>query len=217
MRALTSRACVCLMGGQAIDAETATRAALDAATRLGAQWPRFEAARLLAVALAQAGRADDALAAIEPFRELVTTQGDAEQRHHFWADYAYALKAAQRAHDTADALQQAMASAQEAGDHAELATLTSNLALVEGNLGRIEQALDCARRARALNDPLGVSIGPPSGAIDLYVSVHEAALGRYAESLAGFERAQACFAGNPGTVWIGLTANHLAHVLIHLG
>ena len=217
MRVLTSRACVCLMGGQAPQAEAAARSALDAATRLGAQWPRFEAARLLAVALAQAGRAADALAAIEPFRDLVVAHGDAEQRHHFWADYAYALKAAQRAHDTAHALQQAMASAEEAGDHAELATLTSNLALVEGNLGRVEQALDCSRRARALNDPLGVAFGPPSGAIELYVSMHEGALGRYTEALAGFERARACFAGNPGSVWIGLTANHLAHVLIHLG
>ncbi|MEP7282598.1 MAG: AAA family ATPase [Rubrivivax sp.] len=217
MRALTSRACVCLMAGQASEGEAAARAALDAAVRLGAQWPRFEAARLLAVALAQDGRADEALAAIEPFRDWVIAHGDAEQRHHFWADYAYALKAAQRAHDTAAALREAMASAQEAGDHAELATLTSNLALIEGNLGRVEHALDHARRARALNDPLGLAVGPPAGAIELYVSVHEGALGRYVEALAGFERAMACFAGNPGTVWIGLTANHLAHVLIHLG
>lgn len=217
MRSLTSRACVCLMAGQAGEAEVAARSAFDAATRLGAQWPRFEAARLLAVALAQAGRADEALSAIEPFRDLVMAQGDAQQRHHFWADYAYALKSAQRAHDTAEALRQAMLSAHEAGDHAELATLTSNLALIEGNLGRVEHALDHARRARSLNDPLGLVVGPPAGAIELYVSVHGGALGRYAESLAGFERAQACFAGNPSTVWVGLTANHLANVLIHLG
>ncbi len=217
MRALTSRACVCLMGGQAREGEAAARSALEAATRLDAQWPRFEAARLLAVALAQAGRATEALASIEPFRDLVIAHGDAEQRHHFWSDYAYALKAAQRAHDTAEALRQAMASAQEAGDHAELATLTSNLALVEGNLGRVEHALDHARRARALNDPLGISVGPPAGAIELYVSVHEGALGRYAESLAGFERARLCFAGGAGSIWTGLTANHMAHVLIHLG
>lgn len=217
MRAQTSRACVCLMAGQAGEAEAAARAALDAATRLGAQWPRFEAARLLAVALAQAGRPDESLRAIEGFRDLVVSQGDAEQRHHFWADYAYALKSAQRAGDAAQALRHAMASAQEAGDHAELATLTSNLALIEGNLGRIDHALDHARRARALNDPLGVAVGPPAGAIELYVSVHEGALGRYTEALAGFERAKACFDGSPESVWGGLTANHLANMLIHLG
>ncbi len=217
LRALTSRACVCLMAGRTVEAETAARAALDAATRLGAQWPRFEAARLLAVAAAQAGRAEEALTAIEPFREMVMAQGDAEQRHHFWADYAYALKAAQRPHDTADALRHAMNSAREVGDHAELATLMSNLALVEGNLGRVELALDVARQARALSDPLGLVAGVPAGAIELYVSGHEGALGRYAESLAGFERAQACFAANPGTVWSSLAANYLAQVLIHLG
>ncbi|MEO8527429.1 MAG: hypothetical protein ABI460_22050, partial [Caldimonas sp.] len=217
MRALTARANVCLMAGQASEGEAAARSALDAATRLGAQWPRFEAARLLAVALAQSGRSSEALQTIESFRELVLMQGNAEQRHRFWSDYAYALKSAQRGRDTADALRHAMQSAQEAGDHAELATLTSNLALVEGNLGRTEHALDHARRARALSDPLGVAVGPASGAIELYVSVHEGALGRYAESLAGFERARACFAANPGTLWTGLTANHLASVLIHLG
>lgn len=217
MRAATSRATVCLMGGRAQDAEAAARLAFDAATRIAAQWPRFEAARLLAVALAQLGRAQEALAAIEPFREFVIREGDLEQRHNFWSDYAYSLKAAQRIHDTADALREALRTAEEAGDHAELATLTSNLALVEGNLGRVEQALEHARRARSLNDPLGIAAGPPAGAIELYVSVHEGALGHYAESLAGFDRARACFAGNPGTVWGGLTANHLAHVLTHLG
>ncbi|MEP7138724.1 MAG: AAA family ATPase [Caldimonas sp.] len=217
MRALTARANVCLMAGQASEGEAAARSAFDAATRLGAQWPRFEAARLLAVALAQSGRSKEALETIESFRDLVLAQGSAEQRHRFWADYAYALKAAQRAHDTADALRHAMQFAQEAGDHAELATLTSNLALVEGNLGRTEHALDHARRARALNDPLGVAVGPASGAIELYVSVHEGALGRYAESLAGFARARACFAANPGTLWTGLSANHTANVLNHLG
>ena len=217
MRASTARATVCLMGGRAVEAEAAARSAFEAATRLAAQWPCFEAARLLAVALAQRGRAEEALAAIEPFRDLVTREGDLDQRHNFWSDYAYALKAAQRITDTADALRQALRSAEEAGDQAELATLTSNLALVEGNLGRVEQALEHARRARSLNHPLGVAAGPAAGAIELYVSVHEGALGYYSDSLAGFERAATCFAGNPGTIWGGLTANHLAHVLIHLG
>lgn len=217
MRASTARATVCLMGGRARDAEAAARSAFESATRLAAQWPQFEAARLLAVALAQLGRAPEALAIIEPFRDLVIREGDLDQRHNFWSDYAYSLKAAQRIRDTATALREALRTAEEAGDHAELATLTSNLALVEGNLGQVEQALEHARRARSLNDPLGVGAGPPAGAIELYASVHEGALGHYAESLAGFERAKTCFAGNPGTVWGGLTANHLAHVLTHLG
>lgn len=217
MRAAMARATVCLMGGRAHEAEVAARWAFDAATRLAAQWPRFDAARLLAVALAQMGLATEALATIEPFRDLVIREGDLDQRHNFWSDYAYALKAAQRTRDTADALREALRTAEEAGDQAELATLTSNLAVVVGNLGCVEEALEHARRARSLNNPLGIAAGPPAGAIELYASVHEGALGHYAESLAGFERAKACFAGNPGTVWGGLTANHLAHVLTHLG
>ncbi len=217
LRACTARAQVSLMAGRAAEGEAAARAALESATRLDEPWSRFEAARLLAVALAQSGRAGEALATIEPFREQVISEGNLEQRHKFWSDYAYALKAAQRASDTAHALRQAMASAEEAGDLVELATTTSNLALVEGNLGRVERALDHARRARTLSDPLGVAAGPPAGAIELYVSMHEGALGRYAESLAGFERARRCFADMPQSVWVGLAANHEAHVLIHLG
>lgn len=217
MRSLTARATVCLMGGDAAAGETAARAALALASRLDAQWPRFEAGRLLAIALSQSSRAAEALQVMESFRELVLGQGNAEQRHHFWSDYAYALKAAQRGVETAAALREAMVSAQEAGDFAELATLTSNLALVEGNLGRVQHALDHARRARALGDPLGDAVGPASGAIEMYIASHEAALGRYGESLASFARAQACFGSDSRTVWTGLAANHKAHLLIHLG
>ncbi|CAM5795982.1 AAA family ATPase OS=Rhizobacter sp OX=1909292 GN=H7306_07515 PE=4 SV=1 [Rhizobacter fulvus] len=217
IRALTGRATTCLMAGQAAAGEAAAREALDIATRLGAQWPRFEAACLLTVALSQSGRADAALQTIEPLRDLVLTQGDAEQRHRFWSDYAYALKAAQRTRDTADALRAAIACAHEVGDYAELATLNSNLALIEGNLGHVPQALAHARSARALGDPLGDALGPASGAVEMYVASHEAALGRYREALGSFARADACFAGDAGTVWLGLAANYKANLLIHLG
>ena len=64
-------------------------------------WPRFEASRLHAVGLAQGGRAVEGLAVIEPFREVVEREGNAEQRGRFWADYAYVLNAARRLRDTA--------------------------------------------------------------------------------------------------------------------
>lgn len=217
IRALTGRATACLMAGQAAAGELAARTALDVATQLQEQWPRFEAARLLAVALAQSGRADEALQAIEPFRELVLSQGDADRRHRFWSDYAYALKAAQRTHDTAAALREAIACAQDLGDYAELATLNSNLALIEGNLGRVQQAMAHARAARALGDPLGDAVGPGSGAVELYVASHETALGRYREALGSFARADACFGEDKTTIWLGLAANYKANLWIHLG
>ncbi len=217
MRALTTRATVCLYAGDQAGGESAARAALESATRLGALWPRFEAARLLAVALSQAFRASEALEIIEPFREIVEAQGSLEQRHHFWADYAYALKSAQRLRDTAQALRKAMASAQALGDHAELATLTSNLAVVVSNFGTPQEALDHGKRARALRDPLGTAVGPAAGAIDLYIGVANGALGRYSEALADLDRADACFGSDTSTIWTALTANHRAALLLQLG
>jgi DNA-binding SARP family transcriptional activator/tetratricopeptide (TPR) repeat protein len=217
LRGLTARSTVCLFAGDQTGGEAAARDALDTATRLGALWPRFEAARLLAVALSQAFRPAEALAVIEPFREIVEAEGDAEQRHHFWADYAYALKSAQRLRDTAEALRKAMASAHELGDHGELATLNSNLAVVVSNFGQPQEALDHGKRARALRDPLGRFGGPASGAIDLYIAVANSALGRYTEALADFDRADACFAGDAHSIWLALSANHRAALLLQLG
>ncbi|MGE5116172.1 MAG: hypothetical protein ACM3N6_06715, partial [Betaproteobacteria bacterium] len=217
LRALTCQANVALMAGDHARGEATARAALAAAGRLDALWPRFEAARLLAVALAQAARTDEALQTIEPFRDIVEREGEAEQRQRFWSDYAYALKAALRLHDCAEALRRAMQCAQAAGDYAELATLTSNLATVEGNFGHVGQALDLARRARALRDPLGDVGGPAAGAIDLYVAIYGAACGRYADALDDLDRAAACFARNGQTMWSVLTSNHRANVLLQLG
>jgi tetratricopeptide (TPR) repeat protein len=217
MRALTAKANVALMAGDHAAGEAAARAALEAATRLDALWPRFEAARLLAVALSQAARADAALAVIEPFREPVEAHGNAEQRQHFWSDYAYVLKAALRLADTAQALRRAMQCAQDAGDYAELATLTSNLATVEGNFGHVEQALDHAKRARALRDPLGDVGGPAGGVIDLYVAIYSAACARFGDALDNLDRAEACFAGNGQTIWSVLASNHRANLLLQLG
>jgi tetratricopeptide (TPR) repeat protein len=217
MRMLTARATVNLFAGDPAGGEAAAREALITATRLGALWPRFEAARLLSVALAQAFRARDALAAIEPFREIVEAEGSVAQRLHFWSDYAYVLKSAQRLRDTAEALRKAMVYAEAAGDYAQLATLTSNLAVVVGNFGAPQEALDHGKRARALRDPLGHAGGPAAGAIELYIAVANGALGRYAEALADFDRAEACFAGGGQEVWTALVANHRANVLLNLG
>jgi DNA-binding SARP family transcriptional activator/tetratricopeptide (TPR) repeat protein len=217
MRALTAHATARLFAGDHAAGEAAARAALELATRLGALWPRFEAARVLAVALAQAYRSAEALAVIEPLQAVVEAEGDLEQRGHFWSDYAYVLKSAQRLHATADALKKAIANAQEAGDYAELATLTSNLAVLVSNFGTPQESLDHGKRARALRDPLGQVGGPAAGAIDLYIGVANGALGRYAEALDDFERASACFADNGQSVWIALVANYEAALFIHLG
>jgi tetratricopeptide (TPR) repeat protein len=217
LRRLTAAAKVSLMSGDAVGGEASARAALGTAARLGALWPRVAAARLLGVALAQTGRAADARKVIEPLREAVMAEGSDEQRGGFWADYAYVLRAGLHMRETAHALREAIRFAQACDDHAELATLTSNLATVEGNFGHVEIALDLARRSRALRDPMGGVGGPSSGAIDMYVGVYSAGLGRYDDALADLERALECFERDGQALWRTVVGNHRAAVLLDLG
>ena len=197
-----------------IDAAQRARAL---AQQLDARWLDVEAACLHAVGLSQAGRPAEALAIIEPHRALVEREGDARLRGRFWADYAYALNAVRRLRDTAFALQQAIDNAQALGDLAELATLTSNLATVKGNLGRFDEALVLAQRALAIQTELGAVDGPEGGVVRTYVGLYCSAAGRYREALDHLDAAIDCFTRDKQTMWIALASNHKAQVLIDLG
>ena len=215
--ALTARAMAALMSA---DHERGVAAATQAATiarRLASPWPHFEAARLHAAGLAQAGRAVEGLAEIEPLRELVEREGNAEQRGRFWADYAYVLNSARRLRDSAHAMGRAIDNAQELGDLAELATLTSNLATIQGNLGHVDEALELTRRAFALQAELGVTDGPTGGAVQTYLGYFSGRCGAYDDALAHLGAAIERFRRDGQTLWVAVASNHLAMLLIELG
>ena len=215
--ALTARAMAALMTG---DHATGVAAAVQAgalARGFDQPWPRFEAARLHAVGLAQGGRAVEGLAVIEPFRDLVESEGNAEQKGRFWADYAYVLNTARRLRDTAAALARAIANAQALGDLSELATLTSNLATVQGNLGHVDQALGLAQRAHALQQQLGATDGPTGGVVETYVGLYCGMAGRYGDALDRLDSALACFQRDGQALWLAVAGNHKAQILIDLG
>ena len=215
--ALTAKATAALM---AADHPTGIAAALQAAELardFASPWPGFEAARLHAVGLAQAGRAKEGLAVIEPYRALVEREAPAEQRGRFWADYAYVLNAARRLRDTAFALEQAIANAAALGDIAEQATLTSNLATVTGNLGRVPEALALAERSLALQAQLGATDGPEGAVVETYAALYCGMVGRYGEALQRLDAALACFNRDRQAVWIAVASNHKAQFLLELG
>ena len=215
--ALTARAMAALM---AADHQVGVAAALEAgelARQLPSPWPRFEAARLHAVGLAQAGRAVEGLAVIEPLRALVEAEGSVEQQGRFWADYAYVLNTARRLRDTAHALGRATAHARTLGDLAELATLTSNLATVKGNLGHVDEALELARCALALQVQLGATDGPTGGVVETYVGLYCGMCGQYGEALERLDAALRRFRRDGQTLWVALASNHLALLYVELG
>jgi tetratricopeptide (TPR) repeat protein len=215
--ALTARATAALMAADHQAGIAAAVQATELTRRFDSPWPGFQAARLHAVGLAQAGRSAQALAIIEPYRALVEGEATPEQRGRFWADYAYVLNGARRLRDTAFALQQAIDNAQAMGDIAELATLTSNLATVRGNLGQVPDALALAQRSLALQAQLGATDGPEGAVVETYAGLYCGMVGRYAEALQRLDTALACFARDRQVVWIAVASNHKAQFLIDLG
>ena len=215
--AWTARAMAALMAGDHANGVAAAVQAGVLARDLDSPWPRFEAARLHAVGLAQAGRAVEGLGVIAPFRDRVERDGDVEAKGHFWADYAYVLNTARRLRETAYALGQAIHHAQQLGDLAELATLTSNLATVEGNLGHADKAHALAERALGLQVQLGATDGPTGAVVETYVGLYSGMLGRYDVALERLDGALARFQRDGQTLWVALASNHKAHLLIELG
>lgn len=215
--ALNARANARLMAADHAAGIAAAREAYELAAGLDTPWPRFEAARLLTVGLAQGERAGEALALIEPFRELIEREGSPERRSKFWSDYAYALNSARQLRRTAEALTQGIECARICGDTAELATMTSNLAIVRGNLGEIDLALEQAERARALGAQLGETRGPGGAAIDMYVGMYSAMVGRYRDAMSSLDTALAVFEADGQALWAAVANNHRASLLIDLG
>jgi len=215
--ALTARAMASLMAADHRSGIAAAIEARELAQRLDSPWPRFEATRLNAVGLAQSGRALEGVALIESLREGVERDGDAEQKGRFWADYAYVLNGARRLRDTATALERAIEYTRSLGDLAELATLTSNLATVKGNLGNTDQALELAHRALAIQTELGATDGPAGGVVETYVGLYCGMVGRYREALERLDSALARFRRDGQTLWTAVASNHKAQFLIELG
>lgn len=215
--ALTARATASLMAADHVTGIASARAALALADGLHQPWLRFEAARLLAVGLAQQGTTDEAEAVLAPFEALVEADGTLEQRDHYWSDLSYVLNSARRLRRTADALARAIDCARALGDLAELATLTTNLATVHGNLGEVRRAYELALQARALQLELGQTDGPMSGVIETHAGIYGAALGHYGAALQAFERALDGYRRDGQAIWLAVCSNNLAMTLIDLG
>jgi len=215
--ALNARANAALMAADHVTGIASAREAATLAEREGLPWIAFEAARLLAVGLAQQGDAEAGEAVLAPFEARVIAEGSVEQRGRYWADLAYVLNSARKLRRTADALARALDCARERGDLAELASLTSNLATVHGNLGHPAQAYEHALRARALQTELGDTGGPTGGVVESHVGLYGNSLGLYGGALQAFERALDCFRRDGQVLWIAACSNNLAATWIDLG
>lgn len=217
VKALVARSTAALMAADHVTGVASAKAALALADGLNQRWLRFDAARLLAVGLAQQGNAEEGEAVLTPFGALVEAEGTLVQRDRFWSDLSYVLNSARRLRATAAALEHAIGCARELGDLAELATLTTNLATVHGNLGEVDRAYELALQARALHLELGQTDGPMHGVVEAHAGLYGAALGHYGPALQAFERALAIHRRDGQTLWTAVASNNLAATLIDLG
>lgn len=208
---------VLLMSVKVESAIENAQAAIALARRLGARWREYDAARLLAIGLAQAQRAQEAADLLGPYEALVERDGNLEQRYGYWSDLAYVLQGANRRRRCVQALEQAIGLAESLGDLAQARTCTANLAGAMSDLGRVEEALAHAERARRLRERLGDSRSALSGALDSQSGMLFAAVGQFREALAHFDAALECFRGPDHATWRAVVQNHRADTLLMLG
>ena len=217
LEARLAHANVQLMAVEFDNAIGTARAAIELARKLGAPWREFDAALLLAIGLAQAQRAGEGVAVLEPFRLLVEREGDRAQRYKFWSNLAYVLQVANLRRQCVHALMQAIDLAEMLGNLAEVQTCTCNLAGAMSNLGRVEEGLRLAQRAHHLRERLGDLDSVPSAALDSQLGQLLLAAGKLGRAVAHFEAAAGCFRAAGHAPWLAVVENHLADALLLLG
>lgn len=175
------------------------------------------AVRFIAVALAQAQRAAEAVALLEPYAAGLPDDPASDATFRYWSDFAYVLQAANQRSRCAQALERAIAGCERRGDFAEMLTNLNNLAALKNSLGRIKEATADGERALALSERIGEVHGIPAGALQIHFGLVRAAAGRLGTAWRHFDTARALFAGAGQPTWELLARNHEANLLLQLG
>ena len=217
LAAQLARAQTFLMAARAAEAMVAADEARTLAAAADDRSRERIAARYLAVGLAQAQRADEAVALLEPYQAGLPDDPADDDTYRFWSDMAYALQAANQRARCAAALERAIAGGEARGDLAEVLTNLSNLSGVKGNLGRLDAALVDAQRAQRLSERLGDVAGIPAGALHIHLGLLSACSGRLGSALRHFDSAHELFVKAGQNTWVAVARNHRADVLLNLG
>lgn len=148
----------------------------------------LQLALMRAHALAGAGRADESLAQLDAVERELAVDGGPRLRMQCFTARGSALALVSRVEPAIDAVQQALALAQQLDDAAECMVLTSNLASLTSRRG------DCAAARELFLDALRWrdESGPTQGLVEINLrhgqSLMAWRLGRYREALEGFDQ-----------------------------
>lgn len=122
--------------------------AVEAARALGRRDLEWRFAIAWSGALGDARRTAEGVAVLEPYREAIERDGDAEQRWTFWEAYALALDYDNRLRDAARGWQACQALAREAARPDWLWRSLSNAAAGLAKTGRVREACELSAQAR---------------------------------------------------------------------
>lgn len=212
-----ARAQTLLMAVQPAEALAAASAARTLAIATNDARRERRATRYVAVALAQSGRADEAVSLLEPYRAGLSEDPGNDDTYAFWSDFSYVLHTARRLSRSVEALEHAIAGSQARGDLAETFSTLSNLSGVKGNLGRLDEALVDAERAQRLGERLGEVGGVPAGSVEIHLGLLHAAGGHLGQALRHFDAALAMFTQAGQGTWVTIASNHRANLMLQLG
>jgi DNA-binding SARP family transcriptional activator len=206
-----------LTAGRRSDAMALADQALVLAAAQPEPWPRFDAARLSALALSPGPRAAEGIERLRTFAGLVETQGSATRKRDYYCDLVVAAHCAGRRSEAAALYPLAIASARGAGDINDEAVSLGNLGGLLLQLGRLPAARDQFQHALRLFDRESGTHGLPLAAARLNMASADAALGHYDAALAGFDMVLELLDSAGGNLQRAACETQIANTWLHLG
>ncbi|MFF5256646.1 tetratricopeptide repeat protein [Streptomyces leeuwenhoekii] len=166
------------------DLITVSRAAQEAAHRVGNRHNEAAAWSNLGSALGEVGRVEEAIDAHTRDLDLCQAVGDRHGEAGAWNNLGLALRRAGRAEEAIDAHTRDLDVCQAVGDRHGEAGAWNNLGLALRRAGRVEESIDAHTRARDLYQAVGDRHGEALGRNNLGLALGEA--GRVEEAIEAF-------------------------------
>ncbi len=206
-----------LTAGRRSDAVVVADQALALAAQQPEPWPRFDAARLSALALSPGPRAAEGIERLRTFAGLVEIQGSAARRRDYYCDLVVAAHCAGRRSEAAALYPLAIASARGVGDSNDEAVSLGNHGGLLLQLGRLPAARDQFEHAWRLAERESGAHGLPLAAARLNMASADVALGHYDGALAGFDAVLELLDSAGGNLQRAACETQLANTWLHLG
>jgi DNA-binding SARP family transcriptional activator len=201
---------------RAAEAEAAASKACALARRAGSKTLQLRATQQLANAWARLGRADSAIALMEPMLAELDHISDSPLRCSVLSDFAFLLEYADRRTEAIAWRDRLIALATADEDWSAVHVALGDQAISHYYLGHLEQSTAQFEQGRRLRERLGAGKGW-SAMDDMGLAGNLRELGRYAEALALYDRASKALERGGFEVWTRVAESDRAVCFLQLG